>query len=134
MNAPRRRSDPLAGLLALIERGGNALPNPATLFLVFALAIIVISDLAARSGLSALHPGDGSVVRPVSLLTIQGLHQILTQMVKNFTGFAPLGTVLVALLGIGIAEAQRADRRGDAPARPVRAAAAAHAGRSCSPA
>ena len=26
------------------------------------------------------------------------------QMVDNFTGFAPLGTVLVAMLGIGVAE------------------------------
>ena len=29
---------------------------------------------------------------------------ILTKMITNFTGFAPLGTVLVSLLGIGIAE------------------------------
>jgi aminobenzoyl-glutamate transport protein len=40
----------------------------------------------------------------VSLLTVEGLHRMLTQMVTNFTGFAPLGTVLVAMLGIGIAE------------------------------
>jgi len=29
---------------------------------------------------------------------------MLTEMVNNFTGFAPLGTVLVAMLGIGVAE------------------------------
>jgi aminobenzoyl-glutamate transport protein len=102
---PKRRRDPLAGFLTLIERGGNALPHPAALFVLFALAVIVASDLAARSGIAAIHPGTGEPIRPLSLLTVSGLHQILTRMVTNFTGFAPLGTVLVALLGIGVAEA-----------------------------
>jgi aminobenzoyl-glutamate transport protein len=104
-NSPHPRKDPLSRFLAIVERGGNALPNPATLFLLFALAVIVASDLAARSGLAAVHPGTGKPLLPVSLLTVEGLHRILTQMVTNFTGFAPLGTVLVSLLGIGIAEA-----------------------------
>lgn len=100
---PRR--DPLSVFLALVERGGNALPHPAALFLIFALGVIVLSEVFARSGISAVHPGTGDAIRPVSLLTISGLHQILTRMVTNFTGFAPLGTVLVSLLGIGVAEA-----------------------------
>src|SRR5687768_3251034 len=100
---PARRG-PLDTFLALVERGGNALPHPSTLFLLFALGVIVLSDVAARSGLEVLHPSTGEVVRPVSLLTVAGLHRILTGMVTNFTGFAPLGTVLVALLGIGVAE------------------------------
>jgi aminobenzoyl-glutamate transport protein len=103
--APRPRRQPLEVLLAVIERGGNALPHPATLFLLFALAILVISHFAATSGLEVRHPGTGATVRPVSLLTVEGLHRILTGMVTNFTGFAPLGTVLVALLGLGVAEA-----------------------------
>lgn len=100
---PRR--SPLSGFLSLVERGGNALPHPAALFLIFAAGVIVLSDVFARSGVVALHPGTGEAIRPVSLLTVSGLHQILTKMVTNFTGFAPLGTVLVALLGIGVAEA-----------------------------
>jgi len=106
MPAPAKpRQSPLAVFLALVERGGNALPHPAALFLLFAAGVIVMSDLFARSGIVALHPGTGDTIRPVSLLTVSGLHQILTKMVSNFTGFAPLGTVLVALLGIGVAEA-----------------------------
>lgn len=91
-------------LLAFIERGGNALPHPATLFLGMAILVVVGSDLAARAGWSAVHPSTGAVIAPVSLLTRPGLHRMLTDLVKNFTSFAPLGTVLVALLGIGIAE------------------------------
>ncbi|MBM4013920.1 MAG: AbgT family transporter [Planctomycetes bacterium] len=90
--------------LAVVERGGNALPHPGTLFLLFALATLVLSDLAARFGLSATHPKTGKLEVPLSLLSTEGLHLILQKTVSNFTSFAPLGTVLVALLGIGIAE------------------------------
>ena len=94
----------LSRALRVIERGGNALPHPATLFAIMALLVVIVSDLAARAGIEAVHPGTGNIVRPVSLLTLAGLHRILTEMVTNFTGFAPLGTVLVAMLGIAVAE------------------------------
>ncbi|HYG61436.1 MAG TPA: AbgT family transporter [Thermoanaerobaculia bacterium] len=91
--------------LALIERVGNALPHPGTLFALMALAVVLLSGLFSRLDLMVIHPGTGEEIRPVNLLSIAGLHRILTSMVSNFTGFAPLGTVLVAMLGIGIAEA-----------------------------
>ena len=91
--------------LGTIERVGNALPHPATLFAILALVIVIVSGLAAGAGLEVVHPGTGDVVRPVSLMTVDGLHRILTEMVTNFTGFAPLGVVLVAMLGIGVMEA-----------------------------
>jgi aminobenzoyl-glutamate transport protein len=94
----------LARALNGIERAGNLLPHPATLFLLLALAVIVISGVAARTGLEAIHPGTGATIKPVSLLSVAGLHRILTQMVTNYTSFAPLGTVLVAMLGIGLME------------------------------
>jgi len=97
-----RRLPPMA--LTAIERAGNALPHPATLFALMALGVVLLSGLAARLGLEARHPGTGEVVQVVSLLSTAGLHRILTEMVDNFTGFAPLGTVFVAMLGIGIAE------------------------------
>lgn len=101
--APAKRSA-IDRFLSIVERTGNALPHPATLFALLALGIVVLSDLASRLGLSAVHPVSGETVAPVSLLSIAGLHRILTQTVTNFTGFAPLGTVLVALIGIGICE------------------------------
>ena len=91
--------------LGTVERVGNALPHPATIFAILAVVVIIASGLAAASGLEAIHPGTGELVRPVSLLTVDGLHRILTEMVLNFTSFAPLGTVLVAMLGIGVMEA-----------------------------
>ncbi|HHM02688.1 MAG TPA: AbgT family transporter [Caldithrix abyssi] len=90
--------------LSTVERVGNALPHPATLFFLFAMGVIVLSGIASLFDLEVIHPGTGETIRPVNLMSVHGLHLILEKMVVNFTGFAPLGTVLVAMLGIGIAE------------------------------
>jgi aminobenzoyl-glutamate transport protein len=66
--------------------------------------VIVASWLASQAGLEVKHPTTGDTVRAVNLLSLEGLHRILANLVTNFTGFAPLGTVLVALIGIGVAE------------------------------
>jgi aminobenzoyl-glutamate transport protein len=90
--------------LAVIERVGNALPHPATLFFLFALLVVLLSWVFSLFDIVVTHPGTLEDIKPFSLLSIEGLHLILTKMVTNFTSFAPLGTVLVSLLGIGIAE------------------------------
>jgi aminobenzoyl-glutamate transport protein len=97
-------SSRLDRVLQRVERAGNALPHPTALFALFAAVVVVLSAIAARLDLSVVHPGTGKVIQPVSLLTIEGLHRILTSTVTNFTGFAPLGSVLVAMLGIAVAE------------------------------
>ncbi len=90
--------------LSIVERLGNLLPHPATLFAGFAGFIILLSGLLSLFNLTVIHPGTGKTISVVNLLSVEGLHLILTKMITNFTGFAPLGTVLVSLLGIGIAE------------------------------
>src|SRR5690625_4698635 len=98
--------------LDLVEWLGNLLPHPVTLFALFALSIILISGLADWLGWSAVDPRPegsagralGGVIEPVSLLNGDGLRMIVENMVTNFTSFAPLGVVLVALLGVGVAE------------------------------
>ncbi|HEX6333171.1 MAG TPA: AbgT family transporter [Flavisolibacter sp.] len=100
---PQRRSFTDRSL-RVIEKIGNALPDPATLFFLLAVLIMVISWLVYMAGTSVTHPGTKEVVAVKNLLSREGLEFVLTSMVRNFTGFAPLGTVLVALLGIGIAE------------------------------
>jgi len=101
---PLVRPSLLSRFLTAIERVGNALPHPAVLFATFAVAIIGLSWLLAKLGLTAVNPTDGSVVEPINLLSRSGLHWILENTIRNYTGFAPLGTVLVAMLGIGVAE------------------------------
>lgn len=91
-------------ILDWTEKVGNALPHPATLFALFALTALIFSAIGAWMGWEVIHPGTKELIRPVNLLSHDGIHRILLEMVDNFTGFAPLGIVLVAMLGIGIAE------------------------------
>jgi aminobenzoyl-glutamate transport protein len=90
--------------LRIIEKVGNALPDPASLFIIAAALVVVLSGITSLFDLEVTHPGTGETIRPVNLLSVEGLHRILVNLVVNFTSFAPLGTVLVSLLGIGIAE------------------------------
>ena len=98
--------------LDFVERGGNKLPHPLTLFWIFCVIIAIISAIAAASGASVTYEGfdkKAGVIQETtltikSLLDADGIRYIFSSMVKNFTGFAPLGTVLVALIGIGVAE------------------------------
>ncbi|MBI9035135.1 MAG: AbgT family transporter [Bacteroidales bacterium] len=91
-------------ILNATEKVGNALPHPATLFALFALLVLVFSGIATWLDWEAIHPATQELVKPVNLLSKDGLHRIMLELVDNFTGFAPLGIVLVAMLGIGIAE------------------------------
>ena len=94
----------LQKFLGHVERVGNALPDPSVLFLILTGLVILLSGLVSWSGASATHPLTKEVIQATNLFSIEGLHLILTTMVKNFTGFAPLGTVLIAMLGFSIAE------------------------------
>ena len=93
-----------------IEKVGNSLPHPIILFAVFAAAIVVLSAVCAALGVSAtgnlIVNGElqETTVTAVSLLTKEGLTYMLTNAVTNFTTYAPLGMVLVAMLGVGVAE------------------------------
>ncbi|SMO77189.1 aminobenzoyl-glutamate transport protein [Saccharicrinis carchari] len=91
-------------MLNWTEKAGNALPHPATLFALFALAALIFSAVGSLLGWEVIHPGTKELVKPVNLLSHDGIHRIILEMVENFTSFAPLGIVLVAMLGIGIAE------------------------------
>lgn len=98
--------------LDIIEKGGNALPHPATLFGILALAMIVISAIGSAMGWSVEFMGinrktlatENMLIETKSLMNKEGINYIFTSMVGNFTGFAPLGTVLVAIIGIGLCE------------------------------
>lgn len=90
--------------LSLIEKVGNKLPNPTTLFAIFSVAVLLLSWIVSQFEFSVIHPGTGKEIKPVNLLSVEGLHRIILNLVSNFTSFAPLGTVLVSLIGIAVAE------------------------------
>lgn len=90
--------------LGWIERAGNALPPPALLFVALSFGVVLLSWIVSALGVSAIHPVKQTPIVATNLFSIQGLHLFLTDSVKNFTGFAPLGTVLTVMLGFSLAE------------------------------
>ncbi|MBU1014708.1 MAG: AbgT family transporter [Bacteroidetes bacterium] len=90
--------------ITIVEKGGNALPHPAALFGIIALITLVISAIGYYLGWQGVNPATDETIKVINLLSVEGLHRILLEMVDNYTGFAPLGIVMVAMLGIGIAE------------------------------
>lgn len=90
--------------LNFIERVGNKLPDPVILFAILAVSTIVISSIFSYFNAAVIHPGTGELLEVKNLLSGEGLQYILTSMLDNFTGFAPLGLVLSMMLGIGLAE------------------------------
>lgn len=102
----------LQKFLDFVEYGGNKLPHPVTLFATFCLGIILISAVAEKMNLSVtaeiINRTTGQIetqtITAVSLLNGDGFKYMLESAVKNFTSFAPLGVVLVGMLGIGISE------------------------------
>lgn len=100
----------MKGILAWIERSGNRLPDPVFIFLWCIAAVVVISVIAAMTGVSAEHPtqmdaaGNPVIVSAESLLSAANLQRLLVEMPGTFTGFHPLGYVVVVMLGAGVAE------------------------------
>lgn len=101
-----------ARFLDVVERLGNLLPHPVTLFALMALLVLIASGVFAALGVSVADPRpEGAAGRAATglievnnLLSAAGLRRIVENLVTNFTGFAPLGVVLVSLLGVGVAE------------------------------
>jgi len=90
--------------LNIVEKVGNALPHPASLFAILAISALVFSFLGHLLNWTVVHPATGEMVETINLLSKEGFHRIILEMVDNYTSFAPLGIVMVAILGIGIAE------------------------------
>jgi len=90
--------------LNTVERVGNALPDPAALFLLLLIVVWVLSALLAPMTFAEIDPRSGEPIEVLNLLTGSEIARFLATMVTTFTGFHPLGVVLVALLGVGVAE------------------------------
>jgi len=108
--APARKSL-LQRLLDTVERVGNKLPDPAVLFLIGLLVTWFLSKWLSGVSFSEIDPRtitpenpDGTPIEVRDMLSLPALAAFLASMVKTFTDFHPLGIVLVALLGVGVAE------------------------------
>ncbi|MEN1944070.1 AbgT family transporter [Luteimonas sp. MJ293] len=91
-------------MLDVVERVGNKLPDPAMLFLILMLLTWVVSAVMSAWSFSEIDPRTGDPVAINNLLSGASLTAFMATMVQTFVNFAPLGVVLVAMLGLGVAE------------------------------
>lgn len=90
-------------LLSVIEKTGNKLPDPATLFVIGTICVFILSMVISSLGWTVVDP-NGNPIMAFSLISSDGSWWLLSTMVDNFIRFPPLGIVLVGMLGIGLAE------------------------------
>ena len=96
-----------------IERAGNALPNPATIFLILTILVLILSAVCAQLGVSVTYEtidtqNNNAIVETtvsaVNLLSVENIRVIVTKVVSNFTSFFALGTVFTIILGVSVAD------------------------------
>ena len=92
------------GFLGTVERVGNKLPDPAVLFIALLFIVWVLSWLLSYVTFDVIDPRSGEALTIQNLLTGRSFTEFLSVMVTNFSHFHPVGVVLVAMLGIGVAE------------------------------
>jgi aminobenzoyl-glutamate transport protein len=103
---------PKRAVLDTIERIGNSVPHPVVIFLILIAITIIASHLLYLLNASVsyqvinltTHGTDAVTTRANSLLTSEGIRHIYTQLVPNFMGFSAVGLLIVAMIGVGVAE------------------------------
>jgi len=105
MSAKTASTNRNSGFLGAVERIGNKLPDPAMLFVGLLGIVWLLSWLLSYVSFDVIDPRSGQPIIVVNQLTGTAFTSFLTGLVNNFVTFGPVGTVLVAMLGIGVAEA-----------------------------
>lgn len=111
---PKEKGSFFQKFLDSVEKIGNKLPNPVTLFVILSVFVIVISLIFEKMGVSVTYDASKNVdgvtkiveteAKVISLMNVEGIRFIISTMIKNFIAYPPLGVVLVAMLGVGMAE------------------------------
>ena len=90
--------------LNTVERVCNRLPPPAILFCILFVITAVVGAICTQAGFALENPASHKIVTSQNFFTKAGIQWLLTTLVKNFTGFAPLGLVITMTLAIGFCE------------------------------
>ncbi len=94
----------LGSFLDTIEWVGNKLPDPAVLFVIGIATVWLLSAVFSYVKFTETLPGKPDPIQIVNLLAPAKVADFLSKMTETFVGFHPLGVVLVAMLGVGVAE------------------------------
>ena len=94
----------VGGILGFIERIGNKIPDITILFVGAFVIVCVVSAVLSQMHFDYVHPTTGKNIVVNNMLSGENIVKLLSTMVTNYSGFPPLGMVIVATLGIGIAD------------------------------
>lgn len=94
----------MGGILGLIERVGNKIPDITILFVSAFIIVCIVSAILSQIHFDYVHPTTGKNIVVNNMLSGENIVKLLSTMVTNYSGFPPLGMVIVATLGIGIAD------------------------------
>jgi aminobenzoyl-glutamate transport protein len=100
-------------LLDTVERVGNKVPHPAVIFVLLIAIVAVLSHILYVMGASvtyeSINPDTDQVENVTaaakSLLTGDGIRFMYENVIKNFMDFNAVGVIIVAMLGVGVADA-----------------------------
>ena len=95
--------DTRGSFLKWLERVGNKLSNPAILFLIFFMVLALCSYVLQLAGVTAVNLKTNEIIHIRSLISAEGLDWLLTNLIKNYINFPPLGMIIVLTFGLGVA-------------------------------
>lgn len=113
MNQPSESSKSLMQrILDVVEAVGNKVPHPVIVFLILIAIVLVLSHILFLQGASVTyqvvnpetHEIEEATTTAQSLLTASGIRDMYTRLIPNFMGFTAIGLLIVAMVGVGVAE------------------------------
>lgn len=97
-------------VLDWVEVVGNKVPHPVVIFIALIVLVVVLSHFVAGASVTyesfnpETHELEEVTTTARSLLTADGLRMMYTGVVPHFMAFAAVGIIIVAMLGVGVAE------------------------------
>ena len=99
-------------MLDMVERVGNKVPHPAMIFLLLIGLVVVLSHILYLLGTSVsyqvlnpeTHKVEDATATVNSLLTVAGIRFMFVSVIQNFMNFNAVGVIIVAMVGVGVAE------------------------------
>ena len=99
-------------LLDAVERVGNKVPHPAVIFVLLIGIVVLVSHVLYLLGTTVsyqilnpeTHKLENATSTVNSLLTVAGIRFMFTSVVQNFMNFNAVGVIIVAMVGVGVAE------------------------------
>lgn len=98
--------------LDVVERVGNKVPHPVLIFVGLTLLVVVLSAVLQMLGVSVTQSRINAETQEIelstekarSLLSRDGIRFMYASVIPSFMSFTAVGLIIVAMIGVGVAE------------------------------